>query len=52
MSEKEKEIISRLSKTVAKLNESDQKYILGIGEGMVLARESNLDEAEDAAVAN
>lgn len=39
MSEKEKSIINRLSMALPKLNREDQKYVLGIAEGMVLVKE-------------
>lgn len=39
MSEKEKQIIEKLSETVPKLNKEKQNYILGVAEGMVIARE-------------
>lgn len=39
MSEKEKDIIRKLSSTVPKLEREDQKYVLGVAEGMVLAKE-------------
>lgn len=40
MSEKEKDIIRKLSSTVPKLEREDQKYVLGVAEGMALAKES------------
>lgn len=45
MSEKEKEIIEKLSDTVPKLDKDKQNYILGVAEGMALARES-IDKTE------
>lgn len=39
MSEKEKEIIKKLSNTVSKLDSDKQNYILGVAEGMIIARE-------------
>lgn len=39
MSEKEKEIIKKLYDTVPKLDKDKQNYILGVAEGMVIARE-------------
>lgn len=40
MSEKEKEIIKKLSDTVPKLDKEKQNYILGVAEGMAIAREN------------
>ena len=40
MSEKEREIIKKLSDTVPKLDKDKQNYILGVAEGMVIAREN------------
>lgn len=39
MSEKEKEIIKKLSSTVRKLDKDKQSYVLGVAEGMAIARE-------------
>lgn len=36
MSEKEKSIIKRLSDTFPKLDRENQKYVLGIAEGMAM----------------
>ena len=50
MSEQEKEIITRLSKTVQQLDEGNQKYLLGYAEGMA-ARENQANlETEDEPV--
>lgn len=40
MSEKEKSIIRQLSYTIPKLDKEKQNYILGIAEGMVIAKEA------------
>lgn len=40
MSEKEKDIIKQLSNTVPKLEKDKQSYILGVAEGMVIAKQS------------
>lgn len=40
MSEKEKQIIEKISGTVPKLDREKQNYILGVAEGMVIAKES------------
>ena len=39
MNKKEKEIIKKLSDTVPKLDREKQNYILGVAEGMAIARE-------------
>lgn len=39
MSEKEKQIIEKLSSTVPKLDKEKQNYILGVAEGMAIAKE-------------
>lgn len=39
MSEKEKDIMEKLSESIPKLSEKNQGYVLGIAEGMVLAKE-------------
>lgn len=41
MSDKEKNIIRRLSNSVQKLDKEKQNYILGVTEGMVIARYGN-----------
>lgn len=46
MSEKEKEIIEKLSNTVPKLDKDKQNYILGVAEGMAIARENQREEEE------
>lgn len=38
MSEKEKDIIRKLSDTVPKLDKEKQNYILGVAEGMVIMK--------------
>lgn len=40
MSEREKEIIKKLSDTVPKLDKEKQNYILGVAEGIAMARET------------
>lgn len=44
MSEKEKSIIRRLSDTVPKLDKDKQNYILGVAEGMAIAKDSQRDK--------
>ena len=44
MSEKEKELIKKLSDTVPKLDKDKQNYILGVAEGMAIARECEAEE--------
>lgn len=41
MSEREKEIIKRLSDTVPKLDKDKQNYVLGVAEGMAMVREND-----------
>lgn len=40
MSEKEKQIIKKLSRTLPKLDKEKQNYILGVAEGMAIAKEA------------
>lgn len=40
MSDKEKDIIKKLVDTIPKLDKDKQNYVLGVAEGMALARES------------
>lgn len=48
MSEKEKQIINKLSSTVPKLDKEKQNYILGVAEGMIIAKENESNsKAED-----
>lgn len=46
MSEKEKQIIQKLSNTVPKLDREKQNYILGVAEGMAIAKENIEREKE------
>lgn len=46
MSEKEKEIIKKLSDTIPKLDDNKKNYLLGIAEGMAIAKESSAGNAE------
>lgn len=46
MSDKERNIISQLSDTVQTLNKDKQMYILGIVEGMAIAKECHEDIAD------
>lgn len=39
MSEKEKEILEKLGKSVPKLDEGNKKYLLGVADGMALVNE-------------
>lgn len=50
MSDKEKEIIKRLSLTVPRLDKEKQNYILGIAEGMAIVKdtEENKKELQEA----
>lgn len=45
MSEKEKEIAKKLADTLPKLDKEKQNYLLGVAEGMAIARE-NEEEKE------
>lgn len=47
MSEQEKKIIKKLSSTMPKLNREDQKYVLGVAEGMALAKEHKKENEEN-----
>lgn len=40
MSEREKEIIQKLSDTIPKLDKEKQNYLLGVAEGMAIAKET------------
>ena len=44
MSEQEKEIIRKLSDTTPKLDDNKKNYILGVAEGMAIARETEKSE--------
>lgn len=44
MSEKEKDIIRKLSDTVPKLDKEKQSYILGVAEGMVIAKDDRKEK--------
>lgn len=46
MSEREKEIIEKLSNTFPKLDKDKQSYILGVAEGMAIARENQQDKED------
>ena len=47
MSEREKEIIKRLSDTVPKLDKDKQNYVLGVAEGMAMVRENDKSEERE-----
>ncbi|MCM1223953.1 MAG: hypothetical protein NC548_56830 [Lachnospiraceae bacterium] len=47
MSEKEKDIIKKISSTVPKLDKEKQNYILGVAEGMVIAKEGAEEDDEE-----
>lgn len=44
MSEREKEIMDKLSNTVPKLDKEKQNYLLGIAEGMAIVREDSKND--------
>ena len=46
MSEKEKDIIRKIALTVPKLSKDKQSYILGVAEGMAIAKEENTDSGK------
>lgn len=48
MSEREKEIIREITSAMPKLKRENQKYVLGIVEGLAMAREEKCAEAQEA----
>lgn len=46
MSEKEKDIIRKLSDTVPKLDKEKQNYLLGVAEGMAIMKGDKVAESE------
>lgn len=44
MSEREREILNRITKKVPKLETNEQNYILGVVEGMALMKEQKDEE--------
>lgn len=50
MSDKEKSIITRLSDTFPKLDRENQKYVLGIAEGMAMMASKPEEVRKDNAV--
>ena len=49
MSEKEKDIIRKLSDTVPKLDKEKQNYILGIAEGMAMVKQESKSQPQEVA---
>lgn len=47
MSEKEKSIMEKLSSNIKKLDKEKQNYVLGVVEGMAIARESESKEEKE-----
>lgn len=47
MSEREKEIVKKLSSTIPKLDKEKQSYLLGVAEGMALTRETETKNNEE-----
>ena len=43
MSEKEKDILKRIASVIPELSREKQSYVLGIAEGMAIAKEENSD---------
>lgn len=48
MSEKEKEIIKKLSETIPKLDDNKKNYILGVADGMAMAKENIVGKSEQS----
>lgn len=46
MSEKEKEILTRLSESISKLSKENQSYVLGVAEGMAMRKEQDKEKAK------
>lgn len=46
MSEEEKNIIIKFALTLLKLSKDKQSYILGVAEGMAIAKEDNADSGK------
>ena len=47
MSEKEKDIIRKISFAMPKLDKEKQNYILGVAEGMVMAKEQSMRRKDE-----
>lgn len=47
MSEREREIIKKLSNTFPKLDKDNQNYLLGVAEGMAIARENQQTDKKE-----
>ena len=50
MSEKEKTILENLLTTIPKLDKEKQSYILGVAEGMVIAKEHQAIEEQSPVI--
>lgn len=50
MSEKEKDLIVRISKAIQKLDKEKQSYVLGVAEGMILANEQACPKNNEKAI--
>lgn len=46
MSEKDKELLTEMSDTLSRLSRENQKYVLGIAEGMAIERENKMESAK------
>ena len=44
MTDKEKQILDTFGKIIPKLSESNKKYLLGLGEGMVIAQNTKKEK--------
>lgn len=47
MSEKEKEIMKRFSESIPKLDKEKQNYVLGVVEGMAIAKDDNKEKVSE-----
>lgn len=46
MSDKEKEIIRKMAETIPNLHSNEQNYILGVAEGLAMAKELEKGKAD------
>ena len=47
MSEKEKEIMKRFSESIPKLDKEKQNYVLGVVEGMAIAKDESKEKVSE-----
>ena len=50
LSEKEKDLIKKLSDTVPRLDKEKQNYLLGVAEGMAIAKECSDTEEKESII--